>query len=331
MKRFSKYLAVALLSVAVIYFAFFYRIPDLYITKPGPVADAMEMVSVADSSPKSDSEILVTTVKRKQGTVFTLIKALIHPYQNFSKETQNYETVRQDSRDVQQAFMANSKQTAVTEAFRLAEKEKELEFIGIRIMNINRDVQALESLRINDVILSINGEKVSPNALAKLPQKLRGAQTELVVAREGKKQELSIPQVTRSGYLLNGVLAVTTNEPIRINSKGFGGPSAGAMLTLSIYQQITGQDLLNGRTVAGTGTIEANGSVGLVGGIPQKVYAAHHSQADIFFVPYLGNEEGTFSTNYFEARKVAADIQTEMKVVPVGNMTDIIEYLKVHA
>lgn len=96
------------------------------------------------------------------------------------------------------------------------------------------------------------------------------------------------------------------------------------MLTLSVYQQITGQDLLNGRTVAGTGTIETNGSVGLVGGIPQKVYAAHNSQADIFFVPYLGNEEGTFSTNYFEARKVAEDIQTEMKIVPVGDMLSLI-------
>ncbi len=63
---------------------------------------------------------------------------------------------------------------------------------------------------------------------------------------------------------------MTANESISINSKGFGGPSAGAMLTLSVYQQITGQDLLNGRTVAGTGTIETNGSVGLVGGIPQK-------------------------------------------------------------
>ena len=48
MKKFSKYFVIALFSVVVVYFAFFYRIPDLYITKPGPVADAMEMVSVAD-------------------------------------------------------------------------------------------------------------------------------------------------------------------------------------------------------------------------------------------------------------------------------------------
>ena len=66
MKKFSKYFVIALFSVVVVYFAFFYRIPDLYITKPGPVADAMEMVSVADHTSKSDSEILVTTVKREQ-------------------------------------------------------------------------------------------------------------------------------------------------------------------------------------------------------------------------------------------------------------------------
>ena len=84
-------------------------------------------------------------------------------------------------------------------------------------------MQNLNSLRINDVILSINGEAVTPSALALLPQKLRAARTELVVAREGNKQELSIPRITRSGYLLNGVLAVTANESISINSKGFGG------------------------------------------------------------------------------------------------------------
>ncbi len=195
MKKFSKYFVFALLSVVVVYFAFFYRIPDLYITKPGPVADAMEMVSVADHTSKSDSEILVTTVKREQGTVFKLIRALIHPYQNLTKESQNYEAVKQDSRDVQRAFMANSKQTAVMEAHRLAEKEKELDFVGIRVMNINRDVQNLNSLRINDVILSINGEAVTPSALALLPQKLRAARTELVVAREGNKQELSIREL----------------------------------------------------------------------------------------------------------------------------------------
>ena len=56
------------------------------------------------------------------------------------------------------------------EAHRLAEKEKELDFVGVRVMNINRDVQNLNSLRINDVILSINGEAVTPSALALLPQ-----------------------------------------------------------------------------------------------------------------------------------------------------------------
>lgn len=116
--------------------------------------------------------------------------------------------------------MENSKQTAVMEAHRLAEKEKELDFVGIRVMNINRDVQNLNSLRINDVILSINGEAVTPSALALLPQKLRAARTELVVAREGNKQELSIPRITRSGYLLNGVLAVTANESINLIPAG---------------------------------------------------------------------------------------------------------------
>ena len=57
------------------------------------------------------------------------------------------------------------------------------------------------------------------------------------------------------------------------------------MFTLAIYDQVSGQDLKAGRKIAGTGTIEKDGSVGDIGGAYLKVKSAADSGADIFFVP----------------------------------------------
>jgi PDZ domain-containing protein len=68
-----------------------------------------------------------------------------------------------------------------------------------------------------------------------------------------------------------------------------GGPSAGLLFTLGIIDKIEGDgsggDLTGGRTIAGTGTIDANGEVGAVGGVALKTQAARRDGATVFLVP----------------------------------------------
>ena len=64
------------------------------------------------------------------------------------------------------------------------------------------------------------------------------------------------------------------------------------MFTLAIYDQVSGQDLKAGRKIAGTGTIEKDGSVGDIGGAYLKVKSAADSGADIFFVPNKSSNQG---------------------------------------
>ncbi|GAA4001245.1 hypothetical protein GCM10022232_44490 [Streptomyces plumbiresistens] len=68
-----------------------------------------------------------------------------------------------------------------------------------------------------------------------------------------------------------------------------GGPSAGLLFTLGIIDKLEGDgsggDLTGGRTIAGTGTIEANGEVGAVGGVALKTQAARRDGATVFLVP----------------------------------------------
>ena len=68
-------------------------------------------------------------------------------------------------------------------------------------------------------------------------------------------------------------------------SDAIGGPSAGLMFALSIYDTLTPGSLTDGGAVAGTGTIDRHGTVGEIGGIQQKIAGARQDGAQLFLVP----------------------------------------------
>ena len=72
---------------------------------------------------------------------------------------------------------------------------------------------------------------------------------------------------------------------VSVNTADIGGPSAGLSMTLGIIDKLSGGHLTGGRTVAATGTIDASGAVGDVGGVPQKTIAVERAGATVFFVP----------------------------------------------
>ncbi|MFF3512257.1 S16 family serine protease [Streptomyces sp. NPDC002573] len=98
-----------------------------------------------------------------------------------------------------------------------------------------------------------------------------------------------------------------------------GGPSAGLLFTLGIIDKLDGDgaggELTGGRTVAGTGTIDAAGDVGAVGGVALKVQAARRDGATVFLVP---KEECT------DAR---AELPKGLRLVPVTTLNEAVESL----
>ncbi|MFZ4108051.1 MAG: S16 family serine protease [Candidatus Planktophila sp.] len=72
---------------------------------------------------------------------------------------------------------------------------------------------------------------------------------------------------------------------IAFDVKRTGGPSGGMIFALGVIELLTPRDLLHGRHVSGTGTISADGQVGPIGGINEKIVAAHRAGAQIFLVP----------------------------------------------
>jgi Lon-like protease len=102
-----------------------------------------------------------------------------------------------------------------------------------------------------------------------------------------------------------GFLGVSVREapwaPFKVtfNLANIGGPSAGLMFTLAVIDKLTTGDLADSRFIAGTGTIDADGKVGAIGGITHKMLAAQEAGATVFLVPADncaeargGNDEG---------------------------------------
>jgi Lon-like protease len=111
----------------------------------------------------------------------------------------------------------------------------------------------------------------------------------LVKRPAGLGGESACPGVPASkGYL--GVAIETQQDftfpfPIAIDTAQIGGPSAGLAMTLGVIDLLSSGDLTGGRTIAATGTIDADGNVGDVGGVPQKTIAVERAGASVFLVP----------------------------------------------
>jgi PDZ domain-containing protein len=123
---------------------------------------------------------------------------------------------------------------------------------------------------------------------------------------------------------LVGIVAMGTQPeydfpfPITINSDQIGGPSAGLAWTLGLINSLSGGRLTGGLTIAASGTIRPDGSVGDVGGLEQKTVAVENAGATVFFVP-----------NYPDSVDPArAKATANLKVFPVSSLGQALRELE---
>ena len=125
-----------------------------------------------------------------------------------------------------------------------------------------------------------------------------GDPVELLIERDGREQTVSVTpkQVEIDGETiwLIGVTLITDYDfpiDVTIQLNNVGGPSAGMMFALGIIDMLTPGELNGGENVAGTGTITADGTVGPIGGIRQKMWGAMDAGADWFLAPETNCDE----------------------------------------
>ena len=119
------------------------------------------------------------------------------------------------------------------------------------------------------------------SAAAAMPFLSRGASAQAAwpSPTEGEPPRIGVLVQTAVDELLLPI-DITLTPGVRI-----GGPSAGLMVGLTVYDLVADEDLLRGRRVAGTGTLDIDGVVGPVGGVPEKTLAAIAAGYDVLLVP----------------------------------------------
>ena len=147
-------------------------------------------------------------------------------------------------------------------------------------------------LRVDDVITAVNGTKVtSPTKLTELVRaKPAGTTMTVDYTRDGRAASAQITTKAAAGDTTPRLgIEIDTKQPhpftVKIDLDKIGGPSAGLMFTLGILDKLQPVDLTGGKIIAGTGTIDDDGNVGPIGGIPQKLVGAKNAGAQIFLVP----------------------------------------------
>jgi Lon-like protease len=193
--------------------------------------------------------------------------------------------------------------------------------VQVTVTEIAEGFDAGKVLANGDIIDTVDGTRVT--SLQKLSELVRakpdGTARQIAFTRNGKSQTASI--TTKKDDNGNPRLGVSVVEKqphpfvLKIELDRIGGPSAGLMFTLGIIDTLKAEDLTGGMIIAGTGTIDEEGNVGAIGGIPQKLIAAKGAKAKVFFTP---------ADNCAEA---VANAQRNLPLIRVATLDDALNAL----
>ena len=304
--------------------------PLPYVTyEPGLTVDVLdepdgqEIIQVTGHPTyRDDGELRMTTVFVTQPkadiNLFELMGAWIsrddavYPYRAVYAPEETRE-----SNEVEGAIeMVSSQDAAIAVAL------TELEFDvnpAAEVFAVTEDAPADGVLEAGDVIVAVNGAPTTTtaqvgDAVRTTPQ---GEDVELTVLRDRDERDVTVTPGERDGAPFIGIdMLPGYRFPFDVSvdiDPNIGGPSAGLMFSLGIYDTLTPGSMTGGTTVAGTGTLDPEGKVGPIGGIQQKIAAARDTGAELFMVPPDNCDEAVDAPND-DMQLVRADTMHDARV-----------------
>lgn len=290
---------------------------------PGPSREVVPLIHV-DGAPTygSSGRLIMTTVRFTQLTALGAIVAWIDPEQVVVDEETVYPPGLSPSEEEERAIsqMDQSKIDAAAVALSEVTNYPRDHGAGALVEFVGPDCPADGQLFPGDQILRISGERVdSTREASRLMDKVPADEPiEFRVQAEGDVNDVRVTRGRCAGVdePVIGILLVDSFPfGITIESGDVGGPSAGLMWAVGLYDLLTPGDLTRGRTIAGTGAIDLDGKVGPIGGILDKVMAARDANARVMLVP---------RDNFDELR----DVDTgDLTLIPVSTFDEAVKAL----
>lgn len=296
-------LLAALVAVALL-------LPVPYVTmRPGPTRNVLAMAADGDARvvsidgrrtyPTSGSLRMTTVSVTSPDDSIGIGEAVrawlspdeaVLPRSSVYPETQTAEEAQEESA----MQMVASQEVAVAAALRLLGEPVDE---SAEVVAVDPEGPADGVLQPGDVIVAVDGEapRSATAAIDAIRDRSVGDDVELTVRRGESEKTVTLttiespPDDNGDTYPLVGVTpGVFYDLPVDVQinlPKNIVGPSAGTIFALAIYDSLTPGPLLEDASVAGTGEITANGKVGPIGGIQQKIVGAFDAGATTFLVP----------------------------------------------
>ncbi len=301
---------------------------DYFAFSPGSATPTNGLVAVEGTEPfPPEGDLFFTTVSSRTVTVLDWIGAQFDP----AVELRSRDEVlggrsNEERREQNQAAMLSSQDVAEVVALRHLGFDV-VDFVGAMVVAVGEDTAAEGVLEVGDVVIEADGVAITTQIeLVEAVQALApGDQLDLALRDPdgGEPEQVTVALgESEEGQALLGVSIVTDWEQVadppvdvEIDAGTVGGPSAGLAWTLTILDLLTPGELTGNNSVAVTGTMELDGTVGPIGGVVQKTYAVREQGIDVFIVPELDAEA---------ARSAAGD---DVQIFGVENLEEALAAL----
>lgn len=324
-----------LCTFIVIVYVFVFMNTPYIMYQPGSASEVAPMIKVENGDPAERGTFMMTTVSASYANVALLIANMFNSNAEIARKETRLGNKSEEEYAAEQVYYMNSSQSAAVQAAYHA--------AGIPYKDVTDYLYVFSvpaesnkgQFQPGDKIEKVDGQAVTdPADLSKLlSSKKIGDQVKVELKRgdKGINEVVTLVEVKDKdqsagrpglGVVIGAVQKVEPQEAgkaVSFVNTDVGGPSAGLMFTMEIYNRLTPGDLTKGHRVAGTGTIDPDGTVGPIGGVKHKIVAANRAGAEIFFVPVK---------NYDEAKAKADAIGTSMKLVPVSSLREALDYME---
>jgi Lon-like protease len=227
--------------------------------------------------------------------VFTALRAWLDPHEAVVPESEIFAPGQSQQQVTQQdqTEMTGSQQSATAAAL----SQLHIKFQTMPgVVSVIKGYPADGKLKAGDLITAVDGQPVTSASQLTTQIKAHAAQPlTLAVQRSGQATQVQITARQVSGRPVLGIEVQDQYKfpfSVTIQIGQIGGPSAGMMFALGIIDKLSTENLTNGKFIAGTGEISANGAVSPIGGIQQKMIGARDAGATVFLAP-AGNCKDT--------------------------------------
>jgi PDZ domain-containing protein len=323
LKQFIKEEKWFILILIIIIFLYNYHLP-YYIDTPGGTININDRIE-CDSCSDINGDLNMLYVSEYEATIPMYLLSYVIPnwdLEKISDQQVNNETT-EEIYERNKLMLNNSIDNATYVAYKEAGKKIEVKSKKTVVIATTLN----NNLKIGDEVLEVDGKKIEDANDIKeiIKNKEVNSKLDFKISRNDKVENVKVVIKEQDKTKIIGVVIITDYDyditpqiDIKFKSKETGS-SGGLMMALSIYSKISGEDIVKGRKIAGTGTIDIDGTVGEIDGIKYKIMGAVKNKMDVVIVP---------KDNYKEAIKVKKDNNYDIEIVSVNTFEDAIKYLK---